>query len=151
MQQLSLWTGEFNNGRLQRRKAYVRVSGFKFVSLASLSIWYHHENDGQDPGKCQERYFQLREGTSAGCFGAGTWSGISVQHFLQYPRNFSSYVPDAEKSCRDDQRSDVTRGVWNSCVGYVRKTSKMGNVIAAAMLLESWGALECGCYQLGDS
>lgn len=27
----------------------------------------------------------------------------------------------------------------------------MGNVIATALLLELWGALKCGSYQLGDS
>ena len=47
----------------------MRVSGFKFVS--SLSV-RHDESDGWDPGKCQERCFQLREGNSGlGASGLG--------------------------------------------------------------------------------
>lgn len=70
--------------------------------------------------------------------------------FCNTQETAAQYVTDAEKSCSNDQRTEVARGVWDSCLGYVQKTSKMGNIIAAAMLLESWGALEHGWYQLGD-
>lgn len=51
---------KFSSWRLWRRKVRVRVSGLGFIS--GLSVWHQCENDGRDPGKCQERYMQLREG-----------------------------------------------------------------------------------------
>lgn len=82
-----------------------------------------------------------------------TWSNAKCPCLWQVQLAFKvrSNPNHLVKNCRDDQSTYVTRGGWDCCVGYVRKTDKMGNVIATALLLELWGALKCGWYQIGYS